>query len=173
MPEALRISIVPSAVRPRQAGRQAGRCFPIFLRFAPRRHAGGCHVHNPGRCVTPDGQLLLPSPGRRARALLWRTGLRSARTWLSSWTSGTLASSAIDWSPRTCFPVCRRRGPGRIARGTPGHRERIRRDGRTFYRECPDCRTRTAFFVESASLARTRSTSSRFPPVKPQRWSSK
>jgi hypothetical protein len=26
-------------------------------------------------------------------------------------------------------------------------RERIRQDGRTFYRECPACRTRTVFVV--------------------------
>ncbi len=37
--------------------------------------------------------------------------------------------------------------PIAVGCGKEGHRERIRKDGRTFYRECPACRTRSVFFV--------------------------
>jgi hypothetical protein len=43
--------------------------------------------------------------------------------------------------------ACNKNTPIQIGCGKEGHRERIRQDGRTFYRECPDCRTRTVFFV--------------------------
>jgi hypothetical protein len=42
---------------------------------------------------------------------------------------------------------CNQHTPIQIGCGKPGHRERIRQEGRTFYRECPDCRTRVVFFV--------------------------
>jgi hypothetical protein len=51
----------------------------------------------------------------------------------------------------TCT-ACNLHTPIRIGCGKPGHRERIRQDGRTFYRECPACRTRTVFFVNPASI---------------------
>jgi hypothetical protein len=49
----------------------------------------------------------------------------------------------------TCA-ACNQHTPIEIGCGKPGHRERIRQDGRTFYRECPDCHTRTVFFVNPA-----------------------
>ena len=46
----------------------------------------------------------------------------------------------------TCS-ACNQPTPIEIGCGKPEHREGIRQDGRTFYRECPPCRTRTVFFV--------------------------
>jgi len=43
--------------------------------------------------------------------------------------------------------ACNKPMPIEIGCGKPGQLERIRQDGRTFYRECPACRTRTVFFV--------------------------
>jgi hypothetical protein len=43
--------------------------------------------------------------------------------------------------------VCNQHTPIEIGCGTPGHREQICQDGRTFYREGPGCRTRTFLFV--------------------------
>jgi len=51
----------------------------------------------------------------------------------------------------TCT-ACGRHTPITIGCGKPGHRERIRQDGRTFYRECPDCGTRTVFFLNPAAV---------------------
>jgi hypothetical protein len=48
--------------------------------------------------------------------------------------------------------VCHQRTPIAIGCRKPGHQERIRQDGRTFYRECPDCRTRTVFFVNPVEV---------------------
>jgi hypothetical protein len=48
--------------------------------------------------------------------------------------------------------ACNENTPIHIGCGKAGHRERIRQDGRTFYRECPDCRTRSVFFVNPPSL---------------------
>jgi hypothetical protein len=51
----------------------------------------------------------------------------------------------------TCA-ACNQHTPIQFSCGKAGHRERIRQDGRTFYyRECPDCRTRTVFFVNPAA----------------------
>jgi hypothetical protein len=46
----------------------------------------------------------------------------------------------------TCT-ACNQHTPIHIGCGKAGHRERIRQDGRTFYRECAQCGTRTVFFV--------------------------
>lgn len=43
--------------------------------------------------------------------------------------------------------ACGEHTPIAIGCGMPGHHARIRQDGRTFYRECPECRTRTVCFV--------------------------
>jgi hypothetical protein len=48
--------------------------------------------------------------------------------------------------------TCRKNTPIQIGCGKAGHRERIRQDGRTFYRECADCRTRSVFFVNPVAL---------------------
>ncbi len=48
--------------------------------------------------------------------------------------------------------ACRKNTPIQIGCGKAGHRERIRQDGRTFYRECADCRTRSVFFVNPTAL---------------------
>jgi hypothetical protein len=50
----------------------------------------------------------------------------------------------------TCA-ACNQHTPIQFSCGKAGHRERIRQDGRTFYRECPDCRIRTVFFVNPAA----------------------
>jgi hypothetical protein len=47
--------------------------------------------------------------------------------------------------------ACNENTPIHIGCGKAGHRERIRQDGRTFYRECADCRTRSVFFVNSVA----------------------
>ena len=39
----------------------------------------------------------------------------------------------------------------RISCGRDGHKERIRKEGFTFYRECPDCNTSAVFFINPAS----------------------
>ena len=46
----------------------------------------------------------------------------------------------------TCA-FCNKHTPIQIGCGKTGHQERLRQDGRTFYRECADCRTRSVFFV--------------------------
>ena len=48
--------------------------------------------------------------------------------------------------------------PIEIRYGKHGHCERTRHDGRTFYRECPDCRARTAFVVNPATPLETGTT---------------
>jgi hypothetical protein len=50
----------------------------------------------------------------------------------------------------TCA-ACSKHTPIQIGCGKVGHRERIRQDGRTFYRECADCRTRSVFFVNPSA----------------------
>lgn len=41
----------------------------------------------------------------------------------------------------------------KIGCGVSGHKERIRKDGLTFYRECAECRTSSVYFVNSAVVA--------------------
>ena len=60
----------------------------------------------------------------------------------------------------TCA-ACNKNTPIQIGCGKPGHRERIRQDERTFYRECADCRTRSVFFVNPAAFALSPSPSRR------------
>lgn len=57
----------------------------------------------------------------------------------------TLQSGRIGFQ-FTCA-ACNQHSPLEIACGKPGHRERIRPDGRTLYRACPACRTRAVFIV--------------------------
>ena len=44
--------------------------------------------------------------------------------------------------------------PISISCGESGHKERIRKDGCNFYRECPECKTSILFFVNSKSKAK-------------------
>ena len=44
--------------------------------------------------------------------------------------------------------------PIRISCGKKGHKERIRKDGCNFYRECHDCKTSSLFFVNPKSKAK-------------------
>lgn len=43
--------------------------------------------------------------------------------------------------------ACDGNSPIRISCGKDGHKEKIRKDGRTFYRECPDCKTSQVYFT--------------------------
>lgn len=43
--------------------------------------------------------------------------------------------------------TCEGNTPIKIGCGQPGHKERIRKAGRNFYRECADCQTSSLFFV--------------------------
>lgn len=43
--------------------------------------------------------------------------------------------------------ACDGNTPIRISCGKDGHKEKIRKDGLTFYRECPDCRTSQVYFT--------------------------
>lgn len=44
---------------------------------------------------------------------------------------------------------CDANTPIKISCGKDGHKERIRKDGATFYRECADCGTSTKFFINT------------------------
>jgi hypothetical protein len=46
---------------------------------------------------------------------------------------------------------CANNTPIKISCGKDGHKERLRKDGLKFYRECSDCNISTLFFVNSAS----------------------
>jgi hypothetical protein len=39
--------------------------------------------------------------------------------------------------------------PIHLGCGQPGHKERIRKDGRNFYRECANCQTSSLYFVNT------------------------
>jgi len=47
--------------------------------------------------------------------------------------------------------ACDGNSPIRISCGRDGHKERIRKEGLTFYRECPDCNTSAVYFINPAS----------------------
>jgi hypothetical protein len=46
--------------------------------------------------------------------------------------------------------ACDGNSPIRISCGRDGHKERIRKEGLTFYRECPDCNTSAVYFINPA-----------------------
>ncbi len=45
--------------------------------------------------------------------------------------------------------ACDGNSPIRIGCGKAGHKEKIRKEGNTFYRECPECNTSEVFFVNA------------------------
>lgn len=45
---------------------------------------------------------------------------------------------------------CQGNTPAKVQCGKEGHKERLRKDGRTFYRECADCGTSSVFYVNPA-----------------------
>lgn len=47
--------------------------------------------------------------------------------------------------------ACSGNTPIQIGCGKEGHKERIRKDGLTFYRECAECGTRSVFFVNPSA----------------------
>ena len=47
--------------------------------------------------------------------------------------------------------ACDGNSPIRISCGRDGHKERIRKEGLSFYRECPDCKTSAVYFINPAS----------------------
>jgi hypothetical protein len=47
--------------------------------------------------------------------------------------------------------ACDGNSPIRISCGKDGHKERIRKEGLNFYRECPDCNTSAVYFINPAS----------------------
>ena len=48
--------------------------------------------------------------------------------------------------------ACGGNTPIKISCGHVGHRERLRKDARRFYRECADCKTRSLYFVNPVSF---------------------
>ena len=97
---------------------------------------------------TPSGTRAL----RVASAAKAQSAIRrKARPTCRHCGSGQLTLQPGRFSFHFTCTACNQHTPIELGCGKPGHRERIRQDGRTFYRECPACRTRTVFFVNPAA----------------------
>jgi hypothetical protein len=111
-------------------------CAPV------QEYGGAARVWNAG------GSILWLLASNRSCPVVLTSLPRSGSTFM---VFEALVDSAISGPLASGCPVRPKRAQGPIGFRMPAHRKRVRQDGPAVYRQCPDCRTRTAVFVTPAA----------------------
>jgi hypothetical protein len=132
--------------------RAIGQQLVAMHKPATVNHAGRFGIASAPRARTGSTAKDAPAPRVASAPTPRPAARRTARPTCGHCGSDQLTLQPGRFSFHFTCTACNQHTPVAIGCGKPGHKEQIRQDGRTFYRECAGCRTRSVFFVNPVAL---------------------